>query len=187
MKTFFLFCILFLQGVALSSQPHIRALIVANTEEEGIGGVHDISAMKNSLTVIGKKIGYAVSTSVVKGRDFKADSVIQELRHMSLNSDDIAVFYYTGHGFNDLNSKSRWPTMCTFRHNIGKTLAGRAVIKFFRKKSNRLTLILFDCCNTPHTCRRIIRHIGSKRFCLHEEEDLPGLEGALSENEGPCG
>ncbi len=106
MKTFFLFCVLFLHGVALSSQPHIRALIVANTEAEGIGCVHDIAAMKQSLEVIGKKIGYAVSTTVVKGRDFKAESVINELRHMSLSSDDIACLYTNNREDSELRQKS---------------------------------------------------------------------------------
>lgn len=186
MKTFFLLTALLFKAIVLSAQPHLRGLIVANTEDEYIGCVHDVATMKRSLEVIGKKIGFLVDLTVIKGKDFSTEHVVRELRRISEKSQDqdIVFFYYTGHGFHDSQTISRWPTLCTYRHSPGKPLAGRAIIKYLKKQPHRLALILFDCCNIAGSCKRIITHIETKGLPLQEEMNLPGLEQLFLKTKG---
>lgn len=184
MRPLFLLFILLFQGHLLSVHPCLRTLIVANTEDEGIGCARDVVTMKKNLAVIGKKIGFSVSTKVIRGKHFSTSSVVRELKRLPRTSEDILFFYYTGHGFNDYHSSSRWPTLCTFLQPPSSSLAGRAVMKYLKQQRGRLKIALFDCCNAPSSYKRIVSHIRTFALPLNGNEKLPGLKPLFLKTQG---
>jgi hypothetical protein len=182
-----LFCLFFLIWVqeALwsgnSSLGSIEAVIVADLRDESIGCARDVANMKKSLCVIGEKIGFKVSTTILKPQDFVARTVIQKLKSLSFSRNNIVVFYYTGHGFNDENKRSPWPTLFTRKQR----LAGSAVVKYLQHRPSRCSIIIFDCCNDKTSMGKIVHSFRSAtRPSLSYGDDLSGFASLLLETRG---
>ena len=183
MRLFLLFSLLWVQGTLLGihrSRGAIEALIVADLSDD-IGCDRDVENIKKSLRVIGKKMGFAVSTTVLKDQNFVAQSVIRELKKPSFSGDKIIVFYYTGHGFNDTKGNSQWPTLSTGKQK----LAGSAVVAYLNSQSTRCSIVIFDCCNSAHSSSKIIRTFRSSGgFSLSRHDDLRGFASLLRKTRG---
>jgi hypothetical protein len=179
MRSFLLLLFLIFQaGLFAENQTGtLHVVIVANIQDILIGGNSDAERMKTSFQVIGKKIGFQVNVIEVQGNNFTDSAVTQALVNLPKRTEDIIVFYYTGHGFNNKQAKSRWPTLCTYSGKTGTCVAGSSVVRYLEHRVERAAIILFDCCNKPSKSEHIVQSIRSNDMerALKNKDDLTGL------------
>lgn len=178
-KLFLLLFIFLLQStlVVAETAPRIRAIIAADTLDKSCGkGIKaDVFRMQRSLEVIARKIGCQLELTVLRDESFRCESAFTWLRQLPKVSDDIVIFYYTGHGCQDGLSKP-WPVLCMYnRENHPRMLGGAAVVDFLKQNTQRLGLILFDCCNRSSEKEHIAYIPRGDEVIINDSIDAHGL------------
>lgn len=150
MRTIVLLLLLTINGISFSADPlfsdkgKIYAFLVGDTYDRSVGNAADIdvTCMKKSLSAIGEGLNFKVYTTVLTGKDCDANYISKKIKHTQTTSNDIIIFYYTGHGYNG-GEGSIWPVLCTH-----SDLIGSRVKRYLIHKKKRCAIILFDCCNS---------------------------------------
>jgi hypothetical protein len=130
-------------------------IVVANTDDISIGStcVVDRDATLKTFTTISEFLGIKFVPTVISGKDFKKVNVDNAIRNLQPAQNDIIVFYYSGHGFNDMKQSYRFPYI-DLRDNVSQPFGGpytlnmEEIYKSIRAKGARLNLVLSDCCNS---------------------------------------
>lgn len=132
----------------------LHLVIVANTLDQKIGKTCVID--KESITSLFEEItGFleiGLSTQVVDGKNFSRKNVDLALSSVRPGQNDIVVFYYSGHGFNDPQGRSIYPSL-DLRDKISQDIGGmnslniEDIFQLVKAKGARLNLVLSDCCN----------------------------------------
>lgn len=79
---------------------------------------------------------------------------------------DIVVFYYSGHGFNEVDEGYQFPYLDLrdkgFQHYGGPfTLNIESIYQKLKAKGGRLNLVLSDCCNRDPTSGALVSSEGA--------------------------
>jgi len=121
----------------------LHAVIVADTNDSSVGKSVkvDLTNMQSLLGDISRHTGLATAGKSVSGRELSRGNVMTAINSLSIKSNDVVIFYYSGHGFNPGNSK--WPGM--------DLKNGRLTLKKVRntlqQKNPRLLIVIADTCN----------------------------------------
>lgn len=144
MKTIFIFLSVFVLSLPAYSQT-LHALLFVNEKEPGreIDRKADMDNMKGFFRDIATQLGYNYNLRDNSDTQFTAAEVDQEIASLSVQKNDVVVFYYSGHGYNQ--GTDQWPTLNFKDKNywlsdILKQLNGRT-------RSAKLVLCVADCCN----------------------------------------
>lgn len=138
----------------------LHLVIVANTEEDNIGAtcMVDRKAILKLYTQVANTLGIPIKSTVIDGTNYSKQNVVAALDNIKPNANDIVVFYYSGHGFNLLNSPKLYPYL-DLRSNSSDNLIKdhkingdysvniENVYDEITKKGARLNLVISDCCN----------------------------------------
>jgi hypothetical protein len=132
----------------------MHMLIVADTLEKNIGRscAFDMRRVMQMFAYIAAYIGCKTNIRIVAGKDYGKRSVVSELKLLKAGSNDIIVFYYTGHGYRRAEDTRRYPYL-DLRSKpdddyLRETLNMEDIYKQIKLKGARTNLVLSDCCNT---------------------------------------
>ena len=145
-------------GPIPESKPTIHTIIVGNTEDDIIGeSVNvDITRFDNIFNQMANAVGFNYERQLIKGTNFSKRRVLSAVNNLSTNSNDVIIFYYSGHGFRRRFEPSDYPRMdLTINDYIGdkrrtESLNIREDVYNVLKRDHpgRLVLTVGDLCNT---------------------------------------
>ena len=135
-------------------QTRLHLVLVANTLDETIGksSVTDRDGVLKMFSEIAEFLGIQFSPTVIAGTDFNKTNVEKAVNNLHPGRQDIVVFYYTGHGFNQNKESYQFPYL-DLRDKGYQMWGGQytmnieAVYQKIRSKGARFNLIISDCCN----------------------------------------
>jgi hypothetical protein len=149
----------------LENKMNLILIIAANTLDPDIGrGCElDIANAKNIFADLAKELAISKDVLVIEGRNYTKDNVLEAVEAINPGSDDIVVFYYTGHGFRfDEEEKLKFPQLDLRSHPASGELEEirnntQNLIEIYEKivkKGARLNIVIGDCCNNDVTIKR---------------------------------
>ena len=143
--------------VALSAGGRMHLIIVANTNDKSIGASceKDKNEYKEYFGAVAKFLGIPISATEIAGSNYSRKAVEQALNGLRPASNDIVIFYYSGHGFRKGNDGRRFPYI-DLRANPSQSFYEESmqmedIYNIVKRKGARLNLILSDCCNEAVT------------------------------------
>lgn len=138
----------------LEKNTRIHLMIVANTNDStvGVAAVKDIKTVEDFFSDLTEVMGIKTMNTVkVYGNNFSRGNVLDALKKIAPQPNDIVVFYYSGHGFRTSAKATPYP-MYDLRSRPGQdyvkeSLTTDTVAQLLKAKNARMTLVLSDCCN----------------------------------------
>jgi hypothetical protein len=139
-------CCVFI-GISLEAAA-IKAVIVGDTFSDlGEQASIDIQKIENGVRQIGDALHLPVSITLLKNHQVNKVDISRALKKLSIDSDDIVIFYYTGHGFRKPHQQSQWPNLYFTQNQTH--LSFDEIIGTISSKKPRFALVIADCCNSP--------------------------------------
>lgn len=133
----------------------LHFILVANTNDPRIGYsvqkdvVNISSQVKDVATFLSLPLNYVE----ISGTKFGKASLETALNNLKPGSNDIVIFYYSGHGYaNDRNATEAYPQFdlrqSRFDDILVATMNASEVFNKIKSKNARLNLVITDCCNS---------------------------------------
>jgi hypothetical protein len=149
-------------------QARLHLVLVANTEDKEIGKtcVIDKEATFKTFSDIAEFLEIQFKPTVIAGKDFSKVNVDKAVSAIQPAPNDIVVFYYSGHGFNNMDEQYMFPYLDlrdkSFQRFGGAyTLNVETIYQKLRSKGARLNLVISDCCNNDPTSASMISAQGA--------------------------
>lgn len=147
------------RGIVSPRKEKMFLIIVANTDDETVGksAKSDLQNVSSLFNKLAENVGIKTIVPIyISGNDFNKASVnaaLAQLEQSKPSSDDIVIFYYSGHGFRLPGDKSLYPNI-SFRNAknrkdnvVGDYLPLENVYKRISALKPNVCLVLGDCCN----------------------------------------
>lgn len=135
-------------------QTSLHLVLVANTNDQSIGRtcVVDKEATYRLFSQVAEFLQIRFNPQVIEGQAFSKINVDKAISAVRPAPNDIVVFYYTGHGFNDMNQAYQFPYLDlrdkSFQQFGGAyTLNTESIFQKLKAKGARMNLVISDCCN----------------------------------------
>lgn len=149
----------------------LHLIFAADTKDRSIGlsTAQDMDEVTTTFSKISRELGIEIQVHKLLDNEFSKEELQNRLDELQVGSNDILVYYYSGHGYNDLSRSSEFPTMALDGPDCGL----EDVYNQIKAKNARLNLIIGDLCNSlPQT-----------RTAVGEREVLPFKSGYLFDND----
>lgn len=100
-------------GNTAFAQGKVHAVLMGDTLDAGIGAgaTQNIGSFAKLIETIGSAIGSPTNVKQITGNDFNCDNLTAALSSLNTTSDDMVVFYYSGHGYREDGQQSRFPKL----------------------------------------------------------------------------
>jgi hypothetical protein len=130
---------------------NIYLFLVSNLNDlwlgTGFGANHN--KLKRLFTDIANVCGTNLNLYEVSGDRFNKNTLITTINNLSVNSNDIIIFYYSGHGF---NKTGIWPYLDLRQNlvddpNANSVSLDQDVYQPLLNKGAQLTIVIGECCN----------------------------------------
>ena len=131
-----------------SEAADLYAIFVGDTVSDDIklSVQADIKMMKGEANKIAMYTGLKVKEVVLEGRQATTGNLLNKVKSIALNPDDVVIFYFSGHGFRTPSKQGNpWPNL--FFTGEQKAVDFLAVTNVLKEKHPRLILAIADCCN----------------------------------------
>jgi len=144
----------------------LHGIIVANTDEPqiGISCVKDVQSMTARINTIARSINHKPEIKIIQGSAFIFDNVIEYIKPLSCTN-DIVIFYYSGHGAN--TNESLFPSLA-FNDGL---IELEKIHNLLKKKNPRLLFTIGDCCN--NILKQTVHNKGFKPVVTQDSDSLP--------------
>lgn len=132
----------------------LHLILVANTEDIDVGPSSNVDKNRNLKTFkdLSDFLGIGFNPVTIYGEDFSKQKVDNAIQSLQAGPKDIVIFYYSGHGFNNLQKSSVYPDIALsnkgYEDNMANSLSIEEIYNRIKKKGARLNLVISDCCNT---------------------------------------
>jgi hypothetical protein len=133
-------------------------IVVSSTYDSslGISCINDGQKTVQTFTDVADFLGIKKVIDTIYGDRYNKTSVVDAINKIHPDSNDIVVFYYSGHGFTDpLKKDKNYPFLDLRDPRIRpkpkpttQTLNIQDIYDTISKKGARFNLVLSDCCNT---------------------------------------
>jgi len=137
----------------LSAKLHF--VLVANTNDPRIGFSvqKDVINITSQIKDVATFLGLPLNMVEVSGAKFGKANVEAAINNLNPGTNDIVIFYYSGHGYsNDRNAAEAYPQFdlrqSRFDDILVATLNASEVFNKIKEKNARLNLVFTDCCNS---------------------------------------
>jgi hypothetical protein len=142
-KIIYSLCFLWWVGIVCNQvqAQTLHAFVI--TESVAPGAVKDKVLMKREIERIARLTGMNAQTYVFRHNQ---SGLVNRIRSLSPSSQDVILFYYSGHGGNSGNG---WPEFSNSGDRF--TLKQTDIRELMRSKRARLKITLYDCCNGGRT------------------------------------
>ena len=148
-------------------KPVFHLVFVADTEDRSIGlsTAQDMEDVSTTFKKISRELGLEMRETRLHKQSFNVDEIQKSLNELRVGSNDILIYYYSGHGYSNTEKVSNFPTMSLDGPDYGLEQMYQDAIS----KNARLTMIVGDLCNSlPQT-----------RVAVGRRENLPFKSGYL--------
>lgn len=131
-------------------------IVVANTDDKSIGTtvVKDKAKVLANYQQVATTLKLGFEPKTFSGKDFNKQNVEMAVNNLKPGPNDIVVFYYSGHGFNDNAGEYKYPYMDLRSDPLKEyptvgvnALNIESIYKQIVAKGARLNLVISDCCN----------------------------------------
>ncbi len=139
--TILVFCLL--SSSLLANTLHTIIIADTNNSNGGVSFQTDVNKISKIIRKISKQIDLTLNLKEISGNKVTVDKVMSTIEKLSVRSNDVVIFYYTGHGGRNSGKRSLWPLMDI----EGGALAIDWVKSTLKKKNPRFLMILSDTCN----------------------------------------
>lgn len=134
--------------------PNIHLIMVANTKvpDIGISCEVDRDIVVQEFEEIATALGVNLKKHIIDGDRLNRANVYSTVSGINAGSNDVIVFFYTGHGFRWSDQSSTYPRMALFYSRYESisnqnTMELEEVHRILAGKGARMTLVIGDCCN----------------------------------------
>lgn len=138
-----------------STPAKLHFILVAATEDPRIGFSvqKDVINIKSQMRDVATFLGLPLNLVEVSGAKFGKPGVETALNNLKPGTNDIVIFYYSGHGYsNERKSEEQYPQFdlrqSRFDDILVATLNASEVLSKIKAKNARLNLVITDCCNS---------------------------------------
>ncbi len=136
-----------------AAKMHLVMLVNSSIGDIGASCETDSRNMTKEFEDIASALKVDFRKYEVKGSSFTKDRALQVLNGLNPGSNDIVVFYYSGHGFRWSDQTDAYPQMDIRASPYTKltaetTLSVSSVYNLLDKKGARLNIVITDCCNS---------------------------------------
>jgi hypothetical protein len=171
------------------SKPCLRALIVGDIVSKGIapGTKIDMFRMKKSLKAIAHQIHYRPKITALAGKNLSRKQLKRWMLSIKKNSNDILLFYFTGHGCRSFKEKQPFPIIAlpvAKPKNRMITMKSNLICKRIAQKNPRLSICIFDCCNSECYPKPFIEKSNLFSLIVPKKRKLPGLKSLFLRTRG---
>ncbi len=136
----------------------LHAVLVADTRDPLLrrACAYDLDLMHQQVTQVAAALGYRLDEHLLTGDDFSRKRLDSVLRALSPQPDDVLLFYYTGHGYNQAVRPDRYPVLMLEKDaaRLRRNPRLAAIHALLKSKKARLCVTLGDCCNNVVTSTR---------------------------------
>ncbi|HNA92633.1 MAG TPA: caspase family protein [Chitinophagaceae bacterium] len=133
----------------------IHFIMVANTEDARIGASvkKDVTNLYSEIKDVSTFLKLPLNYVEISGSNFGKEKVEAAISNLKPGTNDIVIFYYSGHGYsNDQNASLKYPQFdlrqSRFDDIYVATLNVQDVYNKIKAKNARLNIVLADCCNS---------------------------------------
>jgi len=130
-------------------------ILVANTDDPRIGYSvqKDVMNVSSQIRDVATFLSLPLNYVEISGKKFGKSSVETALNNLRPGSNDIVIFYYSGHGYsNEAQVSQAYPQFdlrqSRFDDITVATLNASEVLSKIKAKNARLNLVITDCCNS---------------------------------------
>ncbi len=130
----------------------LHLMIAADTKDRSIGRStqQDMDDIYTTFSKISAELGIKIKKYRVAGDNFSKSRIFNNINSISNGENDIVIFYYSGHGFNDESKESSFASMSL----DGPEYSLEELYHRLKNKNARLTMIIGDLCNSIPETRR---------------------------------
>lgn len=134
-------------------------LIVANTIDPIIGNccMTDIKLVRQMFKKLSVEMDFKFIELIVQGKDYGKENILGAIDMLTPGSNDIVLFYYSGHGFSyEKDTAKKFPQLdlrsypasdkIDVVHANTENLSD--LFKVIERKGARLNIVIGDCCNS---------------------------------------
>lgn len=131
----------------------LHLIIIADTTEQVIGKscAMDYHRTYSTYKDLANYLGCQFHFVGLAGKTFTKSDVVSQLKLLKPSTQDMVVFYYTGHGFRKPDDARRFPYLDLRSRNgqsfLVETLNMEDIYTIIKKKNARMNLVMSDCCN----------------------------------------
>jgi hypothetical protein len=165
----------------------LHAILVADTNDSKIGRstMTDLSNMHNLMKSVKENTGLALNVKTLQGSTITStgqgyEKVTQAVKQLSVNRQDIVVFYYSGHGGRLSSDKSKWPSLAvegqTTRSN--RLIPLTDIIALLKQKNPKFFIVIADSCNSIIDTERFLPKPAGQKLEAYQKLFL-GYKGYL--------
>ncbi len=132
---------------------HLVMLVNSSIGDIGASCETDSRNMTKEFEDISAALNVDFRKYEVKGSSFTKSNAMNVLNGLTPGSNDIVIFYYSGHGFRWADQTDAYPQMDIRASPYTKltaetTLSVSSVYNLLDKKGARLNIVITDCCNS---------------------------------------
>jgi len=150
MNNIFSVCLMvFLFLPASSFAANLIAITIADTKDDSVGQLvgKDLERFSDELQKISKYTQLNLEQVVFQDDDVTPWNVLGVLQNIEISSDDVVVFFFSGHGFRtDDKNPNPWPNL--YFSLYGKGVDYQEVIDILKEKQPRLLVTVLNACNS---------------------------------------
>jgi Caspase domain len=134
-------------------------IIVANTidPEIGKGCMEDIKSIRHMFKELSQHMEFNFLELLVEGADYGKQNILDAIEILTPGSNDIVVFYYSGHGFSYAKEADKKFPQVDLRSHPASTKIEvinentqnlSELFEMVKSRGARLNIVIGDCCNS---------------------------------------
>jgi hypothetical protein len=132
---------------AHSEAATLHAILIGDTLGDNIqeSVIKDLDNMQKEVGLISRYTHLSVKEMVITGENI-TKNLLKELDQAQIETDDVVLFYYSGHGYREDSKESIWPNFYITQQDKG--IKFDEVQEILKNKNPRFLLAMADCCNS---------------------------------------
>ena len=168
----------------------MHLLLVAATKDESIGEsvTTDVNLVKKNFSDIAKKLGIAYKETIIADNNFEKSNIQKAVNRLSVGSNDVVIFVYSGHGFRFDDDTDEHPRMyLTYDGDLNENteISTTEIYNEITAKKARLTIFLTDCCNSKVGVQRAeVESVAFGTRAANNNMDINKLRALFVEESG---
>lgn len=107
---------------------------------------NDLQNIRDEALRISHYTGMQIQEIIFDGSDLEPKSVFKSLKKLKVNSDDVILYFFSGHGYRTPSrGENPWPYLYFSKYDHGVDY--EKILEILSNKHPKLLLALADCCN----------------------------------------
>jgi hypothetical protein len=171
-------CISFFSQIPSLYSATFRAILIGDTKDKLLNKVikKDLKNMQNHIDDLFNSLDIEYLEQITYTGRSVNDEILDELKNLEIQSDDIVFMYFSGHGYQTGDSDDgQWPYLYFSREDVG--VNQYQVMQTLWEHQPRLLICFVDCCSNvieedewPETILKETRKIHKNISCRSQDD-----------------